>query len=99
MSQNQIALTSRYNQDDRNDCVFDIFSYNLTRELYLLPPHARQSLEALDVFIQEVIGESWVKQFEMSGEIWDFSSDVVEATEEAIITCNNWDQLNNKGAY
>jgi len=100
MSQNQMALTSRYNQDDRNDCVFDIFSHDLTCELYLLPPHQRQNLEALDDFMQEVKAESWVKEFEMSGEVWDFSDEVVEATEVAIITCNDWDSLNkNKGVW
>jgi len=44
--------------------------------------------------------EVWVKQFEMSGEIWDFSDDVLEATENAIVTCNEWDNLKQlKGGY
>jgi hypothetical protein len=50
--------------------------------------------------MQEIKAESWVKQFEMSGEVWDFSDEVVEATEVAIVTCNNWDSLNkNKGVW
>jgi len=101
MSYHQSLLDAHYNQQDKNESVYEIFEHDLTRELYLLPPHARQSIKYLEDFMQDVMAEAWVKQFEMSGEIWDFSDDVVEATQNAIFTCNEWDKLNQKkhGGY
>ena len=39
----------------------------------------------------------WVTRFEMSGDEWNFADEVDEAVEEAIITCNDWDFINNMG--
>jgi len=100
MSYNQSLLNAHYDRQEKNECVYTIFEHDLTRELYLLPPHERQSIKVLDDFIQSLKSEVWVKQFEMSGEIWDFSDDVLEATENAIVTCNEWDNLKQlKGGY
>jgi len=100
MSYNQSLLNAHYDRQEKNECVYTIFEHDLTRELYLLPPHERQSIKVLDDFIQSLKSEAWVKQFEMSGEIWDFSDDVLEATENAIVTCNEWDNLKQlKGGY
>jgi hypothetical protein len=100
MSYNQSLLNAHYDRQEKNECVYTIFEHDLTRELYLLPPHERQSIKVLDDFIQSLKSEAWVKQFEMSGEIWDFSDDVLEATENAIVTCNEWDNLKqSKGGY
>lgn len=101
MSYNQTLLNAHYDKQDKNECVYGIFEHDLTRELYLLPPHERQNINALEDFISEMKSESWVNQFEMSGEIWNFSDDVLEATENAIVTCNEWDKLNQqkKGGY
>jgi hypothetical protein len=101
MSYNQSLLNAYYDKQDKNECVYSIFEHDLTRELYLLPPHERQSIKVLNDFIQSLKSEAWVNQFEMSGEIWDFSDDVLEATENAIVTCNEWDKENQqpKGGY
>jgi hypothetical protein len=93
MSHNQSLLNARYDQDDKNEQVYSIFEHDLARDLYLYKSYQRQNINVLDDFIQQA--KQIYKQFEMSGDVWDLSDDVIEATENAIITCNNWDQLNN----
>ena len=97
MSHNQSLLNARYHQDDRNEQVYSYFEHDVARDLYMYPRHLRQSVNALKDFITEL--KQIYNEYEMSGEVWDLSDDVVEATENAIFTCNQWDQLNNnKGA-
>jgi len=93
MSYNQSLLNARYDQDDKNEQVYSIFEHDVACDLYMYKPHQRQNINALEDFIQEAI--QTYQEFEMSGDVWDLSDDVIEATENAIVTCNNWDQLNN----
>ena len=93
MSHNQSLLNARYDQDDKNEQVYSIFEHDLARDLYLYKSYQRQNINVLDDFIQQA--KQSYQEFEMSGDVWDLSDDVIEATENAIITCNNWDQLNN----
>ena len=93
MDYNQSLLNARYNQDDKNEHVYTIFEHELARDLHTYKPHQRQSINALEKFI--LYAKEIYAEFEMSGEVWDLSDDVVEATENAIFTCNQWDQLNN----
>jgi|TARA_R110000765_G_scaffold238745_1_gene341416 hypothetical protein len=101
MSYHQSLLDAHYNQEDKNECVYQSFEHDVAKELHLLYSHQRQSIEKLKHFIKELQNESWVKNYEMSGESWDYSEYVEEAVEEAIWTCNQWDSINqtNKGAY
>ena len=90
MDYNQSLLNARYNQDDKNEHVYTIFEHELARDLHTYKPHERQCINALEKFILYV--KEIDAEFEMSGDVWDFSNEVVEATENAIITCNEWDK-------
>jgi|TARA_R100001530_G_scaffold103621_3_gene72138 hypothetical protein len=90
MDYNQSQLNAHYNKDDRNEQVYSLFEHNIALDLSLYKPHERQSIESLEHFITE--SKELYQEFEMSGDVWDFSDDVVEATEIAIFTCNQWDR-------
>ena len=89
MSYNQSLLNARYNQDDKNEQVYLLFEHRIAQDLLMYKPHERQSIESLEDFIIE--SKQLYQEFEMSGDVWDFSDDVVEAVENAIVTCNQWD--------
>jgi len=99
MSYHQSLLDAHYNQEDKNECVYQSFEHDVAKELHLLYSHQRQSIEKLKHFIKELQNESWVKNYEMSGESWDYSEYVEEAVEEAIFTCNQWDLVNQNGEH
>ena len=90
MDYNQSLLNARYNQDDKNEQVYLLFEHRIAQDLLMYKPHERQSIESLEDFIIE--SKQLYQEFEMSGDVWDFSNEVVEATENAIITCNEWDK-------
>ena len=89
MDYNQSLLNARYDQDDRNEQIYSMFEFYLAQDLSLYKPHERQSIESLEDFI--IKSKERYQEFEMSGGVWDFSDDVVEALENAIVTCNQWD--------
>ncbi len=89
MDYNQSQLNARYNQDDKNEQVYLLFEHRIAQDLSMYKPHERQSIESLEDFIIE--SKQLYQEFEMSGDVWDFSDDVVEALENAIVTCNQWD--------
>jgi hypothetical protein len=89
MDYNQSLLNARYNQDDKNEQVYLLFEHRIAQDLLMYKPHERQSIESLEDFIIE--SKQLYQEFEMSGDVWDFSDDVVEAVENAIVTCNQWD--------
>lgn len=89
MDYNQSLLNARYNQDDKNEQVYSLFEHRIAQDLLMYKPHERQSIESLEDFIIE--SKQLYQEFEMSGDVWDFSDDVVEAVENAIVTCNQWD--------
>lgn len=89
MNYNQSLLNARYNQDDKNEQVYLLFEHRIAQDLLMYKPHERQSIESLEDFIIE--SKQLYQEFEMSGDVWDFSDDVVEAVENAIVTCNQWD--------
>ena len=89
MNYNQSLLNARYNQDDKNEQVYLLFEHRIAQDLLMYKPHERQSIESLEDFILE--SKQLYQEFEMSGDVWDFSDDVVEAVENAIVTCNQWD--------
>ncbi len=93
MSYNQSRLNAYYDQQDRNESVYDLFEHDVARELYLVQPHKRQTLQSLRYFVQELRGSSWVTSYEMNGGEWNFHDDVEEAVESAIYICNQWDEL------
>ena len=99
MSYNQSLLDAYYNKQDKNESVYQLFEHDVAKELHLLYSHQRQSIEKLKHFIKELQNESWVKNYEMSGESWDYSEYVEEAVEEAIFTCNQWDLINQNGEH
>jgi len=89
MDYNQSQLNARYDQDDKNEQVYLLFEHRIAQDLLMYKPHERQSIESLEDFIIE--SKQLYQEFEMSGDVWDFSDDVVEAVENAIVTCNQWD--------
>ncbi len=89
MDYNQSLLNARHNQDDKNEQVYLLFEHRIAQDLLMYKPHERQSIESLEDFIIE--SKQLYQEFEMSGDVWDFSDDVVEAVENAILTCNQWD--------
>jgi hypothetical protein len=89
MDYNQSLLNARHNQDDKNEQVYLLFEHRIAQDLLMYKPHERQSIESLEDFIIE--SKQLYQEFEMSGDVWDFSDDVVEAVENAIVTCNQWD--------
>jgi len=89
MDYNQSQLNARHNQDDKNEQVYLLFEHRIAQDLLMYKPHERQSIESLEDFIIE--SKQLYQEFEMSGDVWDFSDDVVEALENAIVTCNQWD--------
>ncbi len=89
MDYNQSLLNARYDQDDKNEQVYLLFEHRIAQDLLMYKPHERQSIESLEDFIIE--SKQLYQEFEMSGDVWDFSDDVVEAVENAIVTCNQWD--------
>jgi len=89
MDYNQSLLNARHNQDDKNEQVYLLFEHRIAQDLLMYKPHERQSIESLEDFIIE--SKQLYQEFEMSGDVWDFSDDVVEALENAIVTCNQWD--------
>ena len=60
MSYNQSRLNAYYDQQDRNESVYDLFEHDVARELYLVQPHKRQTLKSLRYFVQELRGSSSV---------------------------------------
>lgn len=99
MDYNQSLLNARYNQEDKNEHVYSLFEHNIALDLSIYKPHERQSVESLKNFITE--SKKVYQEFEMSGDVWDFSDDVEEAVENAIIVCNQWDleRQQNNGGY
>jgi len=89
MDYNQSLLNARYDQDDKNEQVYLLFEHRIAQDLLMYKPHERQSIESLEDFI--IKSKQLYQEFEMSGDVWDFSDDVVEAVENAILTCNQWD--------
>ena len=89
MDYNQSQLNARYDQDDRNEQIYSMFELYLAQDLSLYKPHERQTIESLEDFIVE--SKQRYQEFEMSGDVWDFSDDVVEALENAIVTSDQWD--------
>ncbi len=89
MDYNQSLLNARYDQDDKNEQVYLLFEHRIAQDLLMYKPHERQSIESLEDFIIE--SKQLYQEFEMSGDVWDFSDDVIEAVENAIVTCNQWD--------
>jgi len=89
MSYHEMLLNARYHQDDTNEQVHSLFEHRIAQDLLMYKPHERQSIESLEDFIIE--SKQIYQEFEMSGDVWDFSDDVVEAVENAILTCNQWD--------
>jgi ADP-dependent phosphofructokinase/glucokinase len=84
-----MLLNARYHQDDTNEQVHSLFEHRIAQDLSMYKPHERQSIKSLEDFIIE--SKQTYQEFEMSGDVWDFSDDVVEAVENAILTCNQWD--------
>ncbi len=89
MDYNQSLLNARYDQDDKNEQVYLLFEHRIAQDLLMYKPHERQSIESLEDFIIE--SKQLYQEFEMSGDVWDFSDDVIEAVENEIVTCNQWD--------
>jgi hypothetical protein len=97
MSYHEMLLNNHLNQQDKNESVYDYFKHEVAKDLYLLYSHKRQTIESLKDYILDLKESLWVTRFEMSGDEWNFADEVDEAVEEAIITCNDWDYINNMG--